>query len=88
MNGYVTALEELALMNSSFREDLSTGEHARRVVISLRAREELGEATHAEVGQVFRIEQGRARLFFGDGGRRLRHRESRPGGAARGGCHS
>jgi mannose-6-phosphate isomerase-like protein (cupin superfamily) len=64
MSPYVVAIEELALRNGYFRQVLFTGQHAQLVVMSLLPGQEIGEETHAEVDQFFRIERGEARFVF------------------------
>ncbi|HEX4956451.1 MAG TPA: cupin domain-containing protein [Thermoanaerobaculia bacterium] len=64
MNGYVGAIENLALQNTYFRQVLFTGEHAQLVLMCLEPGEEIGTEAHAEVDQFFRIERGEARFVF------------------------
>ena len=71
MNGYVGAIEELALRNSYFRQVLFTGEHAQLVVMCLQPGEEIGDEVHADVDQFFRIERGEARFCFDEKEERL-----------------
>jgi len=73
MNGYVGAIEELALRNSYFRQVLFTGEHAQLVVMCLQPGEEIGDEVHADVDQFFRIERGEARFVFEEKEERLAH---------------
>ena len=64
MNGYVGAIEALALKNTYFRQVLFTGEHAQLVVMCLQPGEEIGDEVHVDVDQFFRIERGEARFVF------------------------
>lgn len=73
MNGYVGAIEELALTNTFFRQVLFTAEHAQLVVMSLQPGEEIGDEVHADVDQFFRIESGEARFVFGETEEHLVH---------------
>ena len=66
MDGYVGAIEALALSNTDFRRVLFTGEHAQLVLMCLQPGEEIGEEVHPDVDQFFRIERGEARFVFGD----------------------
>ena len=64
MNGYVGAIEELAVKNTYFRQVLFTAKHAQLVVMCLQPGEEIGDEVHADVDQFFRIERGEARFVF------------------------
>jgi mannose-6-phosphate isomerase-like protein (cupin superfamily) len=73
MNGYVGAIEDLALTNTCFRRVLFTSEHAQLVVMSLQPGEEIGNEVHPDVDQFFRIECGEARFVFEEREERLLH---------------
>lgn len=73
MNGYVGAIEELALRNTYFRQVLFTATHAQLVVMCLQPGEEIGDEVHANVDQFFRIERGEARFVFDEKVERLVH---------------
>ena len=73
MNGYVGAIEALALRNTYFRQVLFTGEHSQLVLMCLQPGEEIGEEVHPDVDQFFRIERGEARFVFDDEEPRLVH---------------
>jgi mannose-6-phosphate isomerase-like protein (cupin superfamily) len=73
MNGYVGAIEALALRNAYFRQVLFTGEYAQLVVMCLQPGEEIGDEVHPDVDQFFRIERGEARFVFGENEERLVH---------------
>ena len=64
MNGWVGAVEALALSNTYFRQVLFTGEHTQLVVMCLQPGEEIGEEVHPDVDQFFRIERGEAQFVF------------------------
>jgi mannose-6-phosphate isomerase-like protein (cupin superfamily) len=71
MNGYVGAIEELALQNTCFRQVLFTSEHTQLVVMSLQPGEEIGDEVHPDVDQFFRVERGEARFVFDEKEERL-----------------
>jgi len=73
MNGYVGAIEELALRNTYFRQVLFTAKHAQLVVMFLELGEEIGDEIHANVDQFFRIERGEARFVFDEKEERFVH---------------
>ena len=73
MDGYVGAIEALALSNTYFRQVLFTGEHSQLVVMCLQPGEAIGEEVHPDVDQFFRIERGEARFVFDDEEPRLVH---------------
>lgn len=58
MKGYVTNIEDDTLTNSDFRRVLYTGKNSQLVLMSLRAKEEIGEETHT-LDQFIRVEAGR-----------------------------
>jgi mannose-6-phosphate isomerase-like protein (cupin superfamily) len=65
--GYFGSIEKLTLKNKYFRQVLYTGEHAQLVVMSLKAREEIGNEVHKKVDQFFRIEKGKFKFVLGNG---------------------
>jgi mannose-6-phosphate isomerase-like protein (cupin superfamily) len=73
MNGYVGAIDALALKNTYFRQVLFTGEHAQLVVMCLQPGEEIGDEVHVDVDQFFRIERGEARFVFDEKEEHLVH---------------
>ncbi len=73
MDGYVGAIEALALSNTNFRQVLFTGEHSQLVLMCLQPGEAIGEEVHPDVDQFFRIERGEARFVFDDEEPRLVH---------------
>jgi len=73
VDGYVGAIEALALSNTDFRRVLFTGEHVQLVLMCLQPGEEIGEEVHPDVDQFFRIERGEARFVFDDEEPRLVH---------------
>jgi mannose-6-phosphate isomerase-like protein (cupin superfamily) len=57
MKGYVTNIEKLSLENDNFRKVLYTDKNSQLVVMSLIAKEEIGEEVH-DVDQFLRVEKG------------------------------
>lgn len=64
MHEYIGSIENQTLENTNFRQVLFTGPHAQLVVMCLRPGEEIGNETHANVDQFFRIERGEAAFIF------------------------
>lgn len=64
MSGYVEKIEELTLANDYFRQVIYTALHSQLVLMSLNPNEEIGEETHANVDQFFRIEQGEGKVIL------------------------
>lgn len=58
MKGYVADIEELTLANGDFRRVLYTGKYLQLVLMTLQPGEEIGEETHEDHDQFFRIEAG------------------------------
>lgn len=57
MKGYVTNIEKDTLNNKDFRRVLYTARNTQLVLMSLRAKEEIGEEVH-DLDQFIRIESG------------------------------
>lgn len=64
MAGYVGNIEEVAKRNNNFRVVVYTGVHTQLVVMSLNPGEEIGEETHVNVDQFFRLEIGTLRIVM------------------------
>ena len=64
MIGYVGKIEELTLQNDYFRQVIFTAPHSQLVLMSLNPNEEIGEETHVNVDQFFRIEQGEGKVVL------------------------
>lgn len=64
MIGYVGKIEELTLVNDYFRQVIFTAPHSQLVLMSLNPSEEIGEETHANVDQFFRIEEGKGKVIL------------------------
>ena len=73
MTPYVGPIETLALKNENFRQVVFTGKHAQLVLMRLEPGEEIGEETHANVDQFFRIEEGTAQFVFNGKEKHLVH---------------
>jgi mannose-6-phosphate isomerase-like protein (cupin superfamily) len=58
MKGFVDDIEARTEKNRDYRHVLYTGAHLQLVVMSLDAGEEIGEETHEDTDQFFRLEQG------------------------------
>lgn len=58
MKGFCTDIEKASLENNNFRKVLYTSAHSQLVLMSLRPKEEIGEETHRDNDQFFRIESG------------------------------
>jgi mannose-6-phosphate isomerase-like protein (cupin superfamily) len=64
MTGYVGPIEEATQRNKYFRHVLFTGPHLQLVLMSLQAKEDIGNEVHEQVDQFFRIEEGSARFVL------------------------
>lgn len=56
--GFVENIEDLTAGNGDFRRVIYTAEHMQLVLMTLAAGEDIGEETHAESDQFFRVEAG------------------------------
>ena len=68
MKGYVDDIQAATLRNADFRRVLYTGANLQLVVMTLQPGEEIGEETHEDRDQFFRIEEGHGVIVI-DGGR-------------------
>lgn len=68
MLGWVEDIERATLDNSTFRTVLFTGQHTQLTVMTIHPGEEIGWETHEDRDQFLRLEQGRARVEFGQTG--------------------
>lgn len=64
MKGFVGDIEQLTEANPNFRRVLYTGKQLQLVLMSLRPGEEIGEETHRDRDQFFRIERGRGEVWI------------------------
>ena len=58
MKGFKTNIENETEGNSNFRKVLYTSKYSQLVLMSLKPKEEIGEETHHENDQFFRVESG------------------------------
>jgi mannose-6-phosphate isomerase-like protein (cupin superfamily) len=65
MLGWVENIEELTKDNTNFRTVIRTGEHSQLTVMSIPPGGEVGWEAHGHLDQFLRIEQGSARIDFG-----------------------
>jgi mannose-6-phosphate isomerase-like protein (cupin superfamily) len=59
MKGYVDDIEAATVRNTDFRRVLYTGANLQLVLMTLQPGEEIGEETHDDRDQFFRIEEGK-----------------------------
>ncbi|MFZ4602081.1 MAG: cupin domain-containing protein [Caulobacterales bacterium] len=64
MKGFVQDIESLTEHNHDFRHVLYTGKHLQLVLMSLDPGEQIGEETHADRDQFFRVEKGRGEVVI------------------------
>lgn len=64
MKGYVDDIEKATKRNESFRRVLYTGANLQLVVMTLKPGEEIGEETHDDRDQFFRIEDGEGTIVI------------------------
>ncbi len=62
--GFCDDIDKLTVDNEDFRRVLYTGEHLQLVLMTLSPGEEIGEETHNDRDQFFRIEDGEGELFI------------------------
>lgn len=68
MKGFVADIEELTEENSDFRRVLYTGKNLQLVLMAIQPGEEIGEETHVDRDQFFRVEKGKGEVWI-DGNR-------------------
>ena len=64
MKGYVDDIEKVTLGNTDFRRVLYTGANLQLVLMTLQPGEEIGEETHDDRDQFFRIEEGKGAILI------------------------
>lgn len=64
MKGFVDNIEDLTEANKDFRRVMYTGRHMQLVLMSLKPGEEIGEETHDDRDQFFRVEKGKGEVFI------------------------
>jgi len=66
MLGWVANIEELTTGNTNFRTVVNTGVHSQLTIMSVPPGGEVGWEAHSELDQFLRLEQGVARVDFGE----------------------
>ena len=64
MKGFKTNIEKETEDNNNFRKVLYTSKHSQLVLMSLKPKEEIGEETHPDNDQFFRIESGNGKCII------------------------
>ena len=64
MKGFKSNIEKDTLANNNFRKVLYTSKHSQLVLMSLKPNEEIGEETHPDNDQFFRIEAGHGKCII------------------------
>jgi len=64
MKGFKSNIEKDTIANSNFRKVLYTSKHSQLVLMSLKPNEEIGEETHPDNDQFFRIEAWRGKCVI------------------------
>ena len=71
MLGWVANIEELTTGNNNFRTVVNTGVHSQLTIMSVPPGGEVGWEAHSELDQFLRLEQGAARVDFGESSDRV-----------------
>ncbi len=66
MLGWVENIEELTLRNENFRTEVFTGKHSQLTVMHVEVGGEIGLEVHPDNDQFLRVEQGKAKVEFGE----------------------
>lgn len=64
MKGFTNNIEKLAQDNVNFRKVLYTGKHFQLVLMSLKPGESIGEETHKDTDQFFRVDAGEGKVMI------------------------
>ncbi|WP_119460069.1 cupin domain-containing protein [Rhodospirillaceae bacterium SYSU D60014] len=64
MKGYVDDIEKATKRNDDFRRVLYTGKNLQLVLMTLQPGEEIGEETHEDRDQFFRVEDGNGEVLI------------------------
>ena len=64
MKGYIDDIEDRTEENRDFRHVLYTGRYLQLVLMSLQPGEDIGEETHEDVDQFFRVEKGKGEVLI------------------------
>jgi mannose-6-phosphate isomerase-like protein (cupin superfamily) len=63
MKGFKSNIEKDTMENKNFRKVVYTGKRLQLVLMSLKAGDEIGEETHNDADQFFRVEKGKGKCF-------------------------
>lgn len=66
VRGFVTNIEDDTVKNNYFRKVLYTGKHSQLVLMSIKPGDEIGEETHDNIDQFFRIDKGQGKVIIND----------------------
>jgi mannose-6-phosphate isomerase-like protein (cupin superfamily) len=64
VKGFTSNIEKDTLDNNNFRKVLYTGKNSQLVLMSLKAKEDIGEEIHKDNDQFFRIESGKGKVVI------------------------
>ena len=64
MKGLKMNIEAATMDNKNFRKVLYTSRHSQLVLMSLKPKEEIGEETHFDNDQFFRVESGNGKCVI------------------------
>jgi mannose-6-phosphate isomerase-like protein (cupin superfamily) len=64
MKGFVADIEALTEENTDFRRVLYTGKNLQLVLMAIQPGEEIGEETHEDRDQFFRVEKGKGEVWI------------------------
>ena len=64
MKGFVGNIQRLTDDNKAFRQVLYTGKNLQLVLMTMKTGEEIGEETHEDRDQFFRIEEGEGEIWI------------------------
>lgn len=66
MKGFIDNIQTLTEKNTDFRHVLYTGKNLQLVLMAIQVGEEIGEETHKDRDQFFRIEKGEGEIMIDD----------------------
>jgi mannose-6-phosphate isomerase-like protein (cupin superfamily) len=66
MNGFIGNIEDRTEANQDFRHVAFTGPYLQLVLMNLRPGEDIGEETHPDTDQFFRVEEGKGEVWIND----------------------
>ncbi len=64
MKGFIGNIQDRTEANSDFRRVLYTGPHMQLVLMALQPGEDIGEETHPDTDQFFRVEKGKGEVWI------------------------